>query len=64
MKIISAPDPDIPDYKDLVSEADWIKYFKDKQYAYNDPLQLALLRTLEKLLKKKDEEVNDEKNGI
>lgn len=56
MKIISQPDPDIPDYKDLVSEADWDQYFKDKQYAYNDPLQLALLRTLEKLLKKKDEE--------
>ena len=55
MKIVDAPQPDIPNYKDLVNEEDWNKYFHGKQYAYSDPMHLAILRTLEKLLKKKDE---------
>ena len=50
------PDPDFTDYKDLISEEDWNKYFKDKKHVYSDPLHLAILRTLEKLLKNKDTE--------
>ena len=56
MKIVMHPDPDFTDYKDLISEEDWNKYFKDKKHVYSDPLHLAILRTLEKLLKNKDTE--------
>lgn len=34
-----------PNYKDLVSEEDWDKYFKDNQYYYDDPLKLALINS-------------------
>lgn len=36
--------PSWPNYRDLVSEEDWEKYFEGKQYKYDDPLKLALLR--------------------
>ena len=50
MTIINNPGPNFSDYKDLVSEEDWNKYFKDKQYLYGDPLKLAMVRSNERLI--------------
>ena len=43
------------EYKDLITEEDWDKYYKGKKHVYSDPLHLAILRTLEKILKKVDQ---------
>ena len=37
------------DYRPLVSDADWERFFEDKAYDYRDPLGLAILRTLESI---------------
>ena len=42
--------PSHPDYRDLVSDEDWEKYFNGKQMFYNDPLKLAMIRTMEKMI--------------
>ena len=40
------------DYQDLVSKEDREKYFEGNSMYYNDPIRLATLRVLEKILEK------------
>ncbi len=37
-------------FKEFLTNEDWDKCFKDKNFCYSDPLQMAILRVLEAIL--------------
>jgi len=45
-----------PNFKSLVSDVDWQEFFEGKSIHYQDPLNLALIRSIEALTVKSSEE--------
>ena len=60
---INEPGPNFTDYKELLTEDDWNKFFEGKRFYFNDPLKVAMLRSMERLcdiLEKKDKGDDDQ----